>query len=131
MIELGRATEPPVAEPTRRDRLRARWSPAASPVVSCCPLHFRDPHASGSWGFCPWLALTGLYCPGCGGLRAVNDLTNGDLLGALEQQPGLRRDAPADRVLVGALDPARMVGRATARPVGRAPRGVDRGSRPW
>ena len=21
----------------------------------------------------------GVYCPGCGGLRAVNDLTNGDL----------------------------------------------------
>jgi Protein of unknown function (DUF2752) len=45
-------------------------------------LHFRDPHGSGSWGFCPFYALTGLYCPGCGGLRAVNDLTNGDLLGA-------------------------------------------------
>ena len=45
-------------------------------------LHFRDPHGSGSWGLCPFNALTGLYCPGCGGLRAVNDLTNGDLLGA-------------------------------------------------
>ena len=45
-------------------------------------LHFRDPHTSGSWGFCPWLALTGYYCPGCGGLRAVNDLTHGDILGA-------------------------------------------------
>ena len=38
-------------------------------------LHVRDPHQSGSWGFCPWLVLTGTYCPGCGGLRAVNDLT--------------------------------------------------------
>jgi len=46
-------------------------------------LHVRDPHASGSWGFCPWAALTGYYCPGCGGLRAVNDLTNGDLVGAV------------------------------------------------
>ena len=45
-------------------------------------LHFRDPHVSGSWGVCPWLALTGLYCPGCGGLRAVKDLTHGDVLGA-------------------------------------------------
>jgi hypothetical protein len=26
--------------------------------------------------------MTGLWCPGCGGLRAVNDLTHGDLLGA-------------------------------------------------
>lgn len=46
-------------------------------------LHFHDPHVSGSWGYCPFLLLTGLPCPGCGGLRAVNDLTNGDLVGAL------------------------------------------------
>ena len=39
-------------------------------------LHVRDPHGHGSYGFCPWLALTGTYCPGCGGLRAVNDLTD-------------------------------------------------------
>jgi hypothetical protein len=26
--------------------------------------------------------LFGISCPGCGGLRAVNDLTNGDLLAA-------------------------------------------------
>lgn len=45
-------------------------------------LHLRDPHRSGSYGFCPWLALTGTYCPGCGGLRAVNDLTHGNVLAA-------------------------------------------------
>ena len=45
-------------------------------------LHLRDPHRSGSWGYCPWLLLTGTYCPGCGGLRAVNDLTRGDLRAA-------------------------------------------------
>jgi hypothetical protein len=42
-------------------------------------LHVRDPHVSHSWGVCPLYALTGVYCPGCGGLRAVNDLTNGHL----------------------------------------------------
>jgi hypothetical protein len=26
--------------------------------------------------------MTGTYCPGCGGLRAVNDLTRGDLRAA-------------------------------------------------
>ncbi|HET7196674.1 MAG TPA: DUF2752 domain-containing protein [Nocardioides sp.] len=45
-------------------------------------LYLRDPHASGSWGYCP-ISLLGFYCPGCGGLRAVNDLTHGDLAGAL------------------------------------------------
>jgi hypothetical protein len=45
-------------------------------------LHLRDPHRPGSWGLCPWLLLTGTYCPGCGGLRAVNDLTHADLRAA-------------------------------------------------
>ena len=45
-------------------------------------LHVRDPHSTGSWGICPLFAATGIYCPGCGGLRAVNDLTNADVLGA-------------------------------------------------
>jgi hypothetical protein len=45
-------------------------------------LHLRDPHQSGSYLFCPWLVLTGTYCPGCGGLRAVNDLSRGDLVAA-------------------------------------------------
>ncbi len=39
-------------------------------------LHLRDPHSEGSYGLCPWLTLTGTYCPGCGGLRAANDLTD-------------------------------------------------------
>jgi hypothetical protein len=46
-------------------------------------LHLRDPHESGSYGFCPFLAVTGHPCPGCGGLRAVNELTHGDIMGAL------------------------------------------------
>lgn len=45
-------------------------------------LALRDPHVAGSWGVCPSLALFGVYCPACGGLRAVNDLTHLDLVGA-------------------------------------------------
>ena len=55
---------------------------AGGVLAASVVLHVRDPHAAGSYGFCPWLALTGTYCPGCGGLRAVNDLTNGDVAGA-------------------------------------------------
>jgi hypothetical protein len=51
-------------------------------LLASVALHLRDPHESGSWGFCPWLLLTGTHCPGCGGLRAVNDLTRGDLAAA-------------------------------------------------
>lgn len=55
---------------------------AGSVGLAALALHLRDPHQSGSWGYCPWALLTGLDCPGCGALRAVNDLTSGDLLGA-------------------------------------------------
>jgi hypothetical protein len=51
-------------------------------MLASLALHLRDPHQQGSWGFCPWLLLTGTACPGCGGLRAVNDLTNGRVLDA-------------------------------------------------
>lgn len=44
-------------------------------------LHLRDPHEQGSWGECPTAAM-GFWCPGCGGLRAVNDLTRLQVLDA-------------------------------------------------
>ncbi|MCW2760275.1 MAG: hypothetical protein JWR85_476 [Marmoricola sp.] len=72
----------PVAAPSRRDRLVAPLLTAGLVGGLTVALHFRDPHTAGTWGGCPWLAITGQYCPGCGGLRAVNDLTNGDVVGA-------------------------------------------------
>ncbi|MFT4011343.1 MAG: DUF2752 domain-containing protein [Nocardioidaceae bacterium] len=64
-------------------RVRAPLLTAGALGVAVLALHLRDPHQSGSWGYCPFFALTGLYCPGCGGLRAVNDLTHGDLVAAV------------------------------------------------
>ena len=76
-------TAPSEAEaPSRWQRIRPAVVVAAVVLVLSVALHFRDPHKSGSWGFCPWLVMTGTYCPGCGGLRAVNDLTRGDLASA-------------------------------------------------
>lgn len=71
-----------VETPSRWRRLRPAVVLAGAVVALSVALHFRDPHESGSWGFCPWLVMTGTYCPGCGGLRAVNDLTRGDLAAA-------------------------------------------------
>jgi hypothetical protein len=66
---------------TRPRRVVAPVATIAGLAAATVALHLRDPHTSGSWGYCP-LALLGIYCPGCGGLRAVNDLTHGDLVGA-------------------------------------------------
>jgi hypothetical protein len=62
--------------------MRAPLLWAAGALAAAALLHVRDPHVSGSYGFCPWNLLTGGYCPGCGGLRAVHDLTHADLAGA-------------------------------------------------
>jgi hypothetical protein len=44
-----------------------------------------DPHTAGRYPTCPFHAVTGLWCPGCGGLRAVHDLTHGHLMIALHE----------------------------------------------
>ncbi len=59
-------------------RLAAPVGTAALAAVATAALHVRDPHVGGSWGVCPTLLL-GFYCPLCGGLRGVNDLTHLDL----------------------------------------------------
>lgn len=64
---------------SRTLRLRAPLFAAGAVGAATIALHLRDPHDSGSWGYCPLYAMTGIYCPGCGGLRAVNDLTKFDV----------------------------------------------------
>jgi hypothetical protein len=46
-----------------------------------------DPNAAGHYPTCPFLAVTGWYCPGCGALRAVHALGHGDLMMALARNP--------------------------------------------
>ncbi|GHB36349.1 membrane protein [Flexivirga endophytica] len=64
-------------------RVRGPALTAAAGAGALVLLHFRDPHQSGSWGFCPFLEVTGHPCPLCGGLRAMNDLTRGHIGDAL------------------------------------------------
>jgi Protein of unknown function (DUF2752) len=73
----------PASVTTRRSRrLAAPLALAAVVGAASLALHLRDPHTQGSWGACPLLAVTGFSCPGCGGLRAVNDLTHLDVIAA-------------------------------------------------
>ncbi|GAB4068060.1 hypothetical protein GCM10028777_25940 [Angustibacter speluncae] len=68
------------------DRLRALRAPLAVGALGAgafVALAVRDPHVAGSWGSCAFLGVTGHWCPGCGGLRAVNDLAHLDVGAAL------------------------------------------------
>ncbi|GII90367.1 membrane protein [Sinosporangium siamense] len=69
-----------------RRRVVAVLGPVAvAAVVAGAGLYVRavDPNEPGHYPACPFLALTGLLCPGCGTLRAVHALGHGDVLGAL------------------------------------------------
>ena len=71
------ATESVDARPTRSERMLGPALTLGGLAAATVALHVRDPHVTHSWGLCPLYALTGIYCPGCGGLRGVNDLTDG------------------------------------------------------
>ena len=47
----------------------------------------RNPEDSGTFPPCPFLALTGYNCPGCGTLRGLHQLLNGNLLAAMDFNP--------------------------------------------
>ncbi|MFF8957087.1 DUF2752 domain-containing protein [Streptomyces sp. NPDC014894] len=42
-----------------------------------------DPNEPGHYPVCPLLSVTGVYCPGCGGLRSAHAFVTGDLPAAL------------------------------------------------
>ncbi|WP_405681734.1 DUF2752 domain-containing protein [Streptomyces sp. NBC_01238] len=42
-----------------------------------------DPNEPGHYPVCPLLRFTGLYCPGCGGLRSAHAVAHGDVAAAL------------------------------------------------
>ena len=67
---------------SRPTRMRGPALTAVGVAATTVALRLRDPHVSHSWGVCPLYLATGLYCPGCGSLRAVNDLTHGHVVAA-------------------------------------------------
>lgn len=73
--------------PSRARRLAAPL--AASAVLAAGTLYtaLADPYRSGFFPSCIFVATTGHWCPGCGGLRAVHELARGDMGAALGMNP--------------------------------------------
>jgi hypothetical protein len=57
-----------------------RWQWLALSVLAAAlvPLYLFNP-ANGGFPVCPFRALTGLLCPGCGSQRALHDLLHGNV----------------------------------------------------
>jgi hypothetical protein len=60
---------------------------ALAAVAAVAVLFFFDPATAGFFPVCTLHALTGWQCPGCGGLRAVHQLTHGHLAAAWRLNP--------------------------------------------
>jgi len=74
------------AAPARGRRLRRLAGPAAAVAAAAAVVGYVgavDPNQPGHYPTCPFLFLTGLYCPGCGALRTLHALAHLDVAGAL------------------------------------------------
>lgn len=80
VVEAGVAPAPPARGAL--GRLAAPLGTAGAVAGSFLVVRLLDPHRPGHYPVCPSWALFGVYCPLCGGLRAANDLTHGDVAAA-------------------------------------------------
>jgi hypothetical protein len=69
---------------------RARWAPyavLAAVAGAVAYVAVVDPNRPGHYPACPFLAITGYYCPGCGTLRMVHALARGHAAEAFGRNP--------------------------------------------
>lgn len=95
-----------------RGRLIGAWAAAGLLVaLGLGYLLVANPHDSGVvMPKCPTKLLTGLDCPGCGGLRMTHDLLHGDLGGAAHSNLFLLLMLPVIAVLLWRATRARWQG---------------------
>lgn len=67
----------------RAGRLLAPLAVLAAAAAGTAYVAEVDPGQPGHYPLCPFRALTGYYCPGCGTLRAIHALAHGHLASAL------------------------------------------------
>ncbi|MBF0488068.1 MAG: DUF2752 domain-containing protein [Nitrospirae bacterium] len=56
-------------------------------IVAAAAVYMYDPSLSGFYPKCLFYKLTGLYCPGCGGTRALHQLLHGNYTAAFRLNP--------------------------------------------
>lgn len=88
----GATTSSHPARSTAHERGRVRRTAGPAVVLSggllaAGYLATVSPYSPGHYPTCPTLTLLGLFCPGCGALRAMHDVTTFDLVGAWGMNP--------------------------------------------
>ena len=80
----------PHADPRPRAvarRLLPQGAVLGGAVAGVLLVAFRDPGEAGHYPSCPFLTMTGFYCPGCGMMRLVHALAHGDVGAAFGLNP--------------------------------------------
>ncbi|WP_328316963.1 DUF2752 domain-containing protein [Streptomyces sp. NBC_00388] len=73
----------PPAPETRGRRLLVPLGTLAAVGAAFTYVGSVDPNHPGHYPVCPLYALTGVYCPACGGLRSAHAVAHGDFVTAL------------------------------------------------
>lgn len=74
---------PAPAAPAAARRLLVPLGTLAGVAAAFAYVGAVDPNEPGHYPVCPLLRLTGIYCPGCGGLRSAHDFITGHFGAAL------------------------------------------------
>ncbi|MEV0987539.1 DUF2752 domain-containing protein [Streptomyces flavotricini] len=77
------APVPPVPPRGRLRRLASPGLTLAAAGLAFAYVGTVDPNEPGHYPVCPLFRLTGILCPGCGGLRSAHAFAHGDLITAL------------------------------------------------
>ncbi|MEV6955080.1 DUF2752 domain-containing protein [Streptomyces sp. NPDC051183] len=70
----------PAPDPSRARRLAAPALTLAAAAAALAYVGTVDPNEPGHYPVCPLFRLTGILCPGCGGLRSAHAFAHGDLV---------------------------------------------------
>ncbi|WP_329386709.1 DUF2752 domain-containing protein [Streptomyces sp. NBC_01351] len=81
--DLVPSPSPPVARSSRARRLAAPAITLVGAVAAFAYVGAVDPNEPGHYPVCPLFRLTGILCPGCGGLRSAHAFAHGDLFAAI------------------------------------------------
>lgn len=95
-LPATRSEPPPVMiSPARTPRWRWVWLVGAMLLLVLLGLLFRfNPAEHAFYPFCFFQRVTGLQCPGCGGLRAAHQLLHGHVATAFQYNPLVVTAAP-------------------------------------
>lgn len=115
--------------PSRARRLAAPVLTLAGAVAAFAYVGTVDPNEPGHYPLCPMLRLTGVLCPGCGGLRSAHAFAHGDLAAALGANAVAVAKLPRLRRLRGAVAGTGLPRRSGA--PDRAGKRTGGGSGPW